>query len=845
VAEQFPDRETWCFQRSHRILVWVTPTAALFSFVVSALALFGTQFGIQALYVIPPGFPPIVPITAVGFMLVAVSLFFMNKAQSPRHLLVGRIFAWLVILLGSGAALDYALYLQFGLERFFLIRNDLAAVASPASLLVPMAAVNFILIGVSLLKLDVGPRAGRMTVSQMLALLAVLGPFVSLLGYVFGLRNMLGLGPYALLGIMSLPSALLWLVLIVGVVCSRLDVGVMKTLTQATAASYSLRRLLVPILLVPPLLVGMMEFGLNRMLYVPEFGSAVLAVTSMLFFTFVIWKTVSGMELIEEREVAARAARMRSDSQLNQIFELAPFGLVQADVSTLLFSRVNEAFCAMTGYSQDELLQMSFAQLTFEGDFLVQWPEYQKIISNGGGQFRTEKRYIRKDGEVIWVMVSGVAYRDPVDQKLSATAVVQDINQKKQEEQSLLDARAAADSANQMKTTFLANMSHELRTPLSAVTGFAELLLSEDLSKSEKTLYLSAIQRNGKALSRLIDDVLDLTKVEAGKFDVEKTPVSVSGIVLDVLLNMQARAREKGIEFKSSEVGNIPAEIVTDSIRLRQILLNVVGNAIKFTDKGTVEVVLRCSDLDLCKQHRYIEFWVKDSGRGLRPHEQDRIFKPFSQADVTTTRRYGGTGLGLALSQQLARALGGDVFLQSSEAGVGSVFVIQIPIGNVADFGGSSASAISVKQPALQAQRMDAHLLDGASILLAEDAPDVQLLVGTVLSRMGAKVTLASNGREAVNGALSQNVDLVLMDVQMPELDGYGATRTLRQLGFNRPIIALTANALKEDFERSLAAGCNGHLTKPISIEALGAVLLKHVSQAVPPPRQSDGISLQ
>jgi CheY-like chemotaxis protein len=387
-------------------------------------------------------------------------------------------------------------------------------------------------------------------------------------------------------------------------------------------------------------------------------------------------------------------------------------------------------------------------------------------------------------------------------------------------------------------------MSHELRTPLSAVTGFAELLLSEDLSKSEKTLYLSAIQRNGKALSRLIDDVLDLTKVEAGKFDVEKTPVSVSGIVLDVLLNMQARAREKGIEFKSSEVGNIPAEIVTDSIRLRQILLNVVGNAIKFTDKGTVEVVLRCSDLDLCKQHRYIEFWVKDSGRGLRPHEQDRIFKPFSQADVTTTRRYGGTGLGLALSQQLARALGGDVFLQSSEAGVGSVFVIQIPIGNVAEFSGTSASAISVEQPALQAQRMDAHLLKGASILLAEDAPDVQLLVGTVLSRMGAKVTLASNGREAVNGALSQNVDLVLMDVQMPELDGYGATQTLRQLGFNRPIIALTANALKEDFERSLAAGCNGHLTKPVSIEALSAVLLQHVSQAVA-PRQSDSISLQ
>jgi CheY-like chemotaxis protein len=215
--------------------------------------------------------------------------------------------------------------------------------------------------------------------------------------------------------------------------------------------------------------------------------------------------------------------------------------------------------------------------------------------------------------------------------------------------------------------------------------------------------------------------------------------------------------------------------------------------------------------------------------------------------------------LGLALSQQLARALGGDVTLHSSAVGVGSVFVIRIPIGNVGNVGNlgnvgnvgnvgslvdlgslgnlaesasNMGSPIDIQQPALHPQRMDAHLLDGKSILLAEDAPDVQLLVGTVLSRMGAKVTVASNGREAVNGALSQNVDLVLMDVQMPELDGYGATRTLRQLGFDRPIIALTANALKEDFERSLAAGCNGHLTKPISIDALGAILSQHANRS-------------
>lgn len=789
----------------------------------------GSQLGIKSFYEIPRGFPPIVPNAAVGFMIAAVSLFLLRRPRSRQVTRIAKGLAWAIIALGALTAVEYTNIIDFHLEKIFRLPPGLTSGAVEPGRMIPMAAVNFIIVGLALLKLDDARSGSLMNWSQRLSLFALLAPLVSLLSYLFGQRLATPFGPFLFFGIIPLPSAFVWLSLATGVLCSRPDVGIMRTLTQQTLASYSLRRFLIPILLMPPILIGLMQFGVNTWLFDPGFGSAVLAAGAIMFLTVVIWNTVSGVQMLEERANAATEAHIRSDMNLKLFFEVAPFGIVQVDSETLIFTRVNETFCAMTGYSQTELLGMTFKKLTHPDDFAQQWPDYQKLIDSGGGQFRSEKRYVRKDGTILWVIVAGVIFKDPVTETLRALAIVQDISDRKQEEQILLDARAAAEYANQMKSTFLANMSHELRTPLSAVTGFAEVLASGKLAASERNSYVNAILRNGRSLSRLIDDILDLSKVEAGKLDIERTKVSLTGVVTEVLDLLRPMANQKGIEIKSDLIGNVPAEIVTDPVRLRQILLNVIGNAVKFTAHGSVQVSVKRGEGSESSDLQRIEFWVEDTGKGLTATEQQRIFQPFSQADPTTTRKYGGTGLGLALSRQLARALGGDVQIASTQPGCGSVFLISIAAGAVQGAPPLQNLPSDVWELSRKRPTISRDLLHGKSILLAEDAVDVQLLIRTVLSKMGAKVTVANDGNQAIDRALEGNVDLVLMDLQMPELDGYGATRILREQGFRQPIIALTANAMKEDYDRSLAAGCDAHLAKPINIEVLGAVISKHL----------------
>ncbi len=407
--------------------------------------------------------------------------------------------------------------------------------------------------------------------------------------------------------------------------------------------------------------------------------------------------------------------------------------------------------------------------------------------------------------------------------RLSTAVVEQRTKELQQREGELKQAKEAAEAASDAKSTFLANMSHEIRTPLGAVLGFSELLATSELSQKEKTECVDAIKRNSHLLSSIINDILDLSKVEAGKLNVEMVAVPFGEIITDVKTLLNLEATGKGIQLTLASEDIIPIFIKTDPIRLRQILINVIGNAIKFTERGSVDVRVKLVPNSRAGRN-LLTFVVKDTGSGISTDQAQKLFSPFSQADSSTTRRFGGTGLGLVLSKKLALALGGDVVLAESELGRGSTFIVSIDPGtpDTVLFNNFDKDNLI---PRTKIEKPIGHL--NLSVLLVEDSPDNQVLITRHLRGAGAKVETASNGREGYEKATEGNFDLVLMDLQMPEMDGYEATRKLRGQGYQKPIIALTAYAMKDDRIKCLANGFNDHISKPIDRHSL----LKAISE--------------
>ncbi len=390
-----------------------------------------------------------------------------------------------------------------------------------------------------------------------------------------------------------------------------------------------------------------------------------------------------------------------------------------------------------------------------------------------------------------------------------------------QRTQTLRAALEAATAAAQSRMQFLANMSHEIRTPLNAILGFTELLRGNGVPEDVRADYLEIIHRNGDHLLSLINGVLDLSKIEAGQLLIDCRPVELPALLSEIASFMRSTAREKGLVLTLCYDGPCPQRILADPTRLRQILLNLVGNAIKFTPHGEVRIKTKLvADPDGTSR---IRIGVADCGIGMTAAQLARLFQPFVQADNSTSRRFGGTGLGLSISRRLALLMGGDITV-TSEVGAGSCFTLDLPTG--APDGTTLLHAVTeplLEQPAPQPARR--RTLAGR-VLLAEDGAHNQRLLSTILRQAGAEVTLAGNGDEAVTAVLSardagEPFDLVLMDMQMPVKDGYAATRELRAAGWLGPIVALTAHAMEGDRERCLAEGCDGHETKPVRAERL------------------------
>ena len=380
-----------------------------------------------------------------------------------------------------------------------------------------------------------------------------------------------------------------------------------------------------------------------------------------------------------------------------------------------------------------------------------------------------------------------------------------------------LSQRNLRDATN-AKSQFLANMSHEIRTPLGAILGFSEVMRDPDLKAAEREKYLNIVDRNGRVLSRLIDDILDLSKVEAKQLSVEMVAFDVRETAREVLQTFSKIAAEKSVRLELSIEDHVPDRIETDPFRVRQILTNIVGNAVKFTHHGQVELTVSFTETT-SDAHSILQFKVRDTGIGIAPEHAKLLFKPFGQAETSTPRNYGGTGLGLYLTRELCELLGGSLDLETSQPGVGTTFVAFV-----------RASCVKTATAAPKLARVDSLSsfdLSKKRLLLVDDSEDNQALMSIFLKKSGAEIVIAENGAQGVELALTSGFDAILMDIEMPVMNGVEATKALRARGFTKPIIALTAHAMTEFQKTAKEAGFTDHLPKPITKDRLLSLLAK------------------
>ncbi len=528
-------------------------------------------------------------------------------------------------------------------------------------------------------------------------------------------------------------------------------------------------------------------------------------------------------QIVAQKKLKAAAEAVRTErNKLHAMIHSSPIGIALTNGPNFTFELVNENFVKLVGfrnYIGRNLLDV-YSELR-DSDLIK---ILQRVYETGEDYSAIDERIvIKNDSQQMVERFYDFTYTRLLNEESSDFGILiqcSDVSERVLARNELEQSKLAAEIANQSKSQFLANMSHEIRSPLGAVMGFADLLRNPEIKPAELINYANVIDRNSKHLLRIVDDILDLSKVEAGMLIVEEIEFSLLELLSDFSSMMGFKAREKGIQFHLLFNTKIPNPIISDPTRLRQILMNMVSNAIKFTAKGLIE-------LSLSFENTAFVMRVSDTGIGLTEVQQAKLFTPFQQADSSTTRQYGGTGLGLVLTRRLCNAMGGNFILEKSIPGVGTSFVASIKIN-------LPVKAVMMDQhfkfePASSTKtESNEQPLAGARILLIEDSPDNQVLIELILNKSGAQVGVANDGIEGVQLALTKAFDVVLCDMQMPRMDGYETVRKLRSSGYQIPIVALTAHAMKEEYTKAMSSGFSDYLTKPIQKAELITTLTKY-----------------
>jgi len=504
---------------------------------------------------------------------------------------------------------------------------------------------------------------------------------------------------------------------------------------------------------------------------------------------------------ITKRKLAEQALTIREEKYRNILANMN-LGLLEVDNNEII-QFANQSFCDMSGYALSEMVGQKAASL-FTLTESIDLLEHKNELRKKGVSDAYELIVTNKKGERKWWLISGAPRYKDSGELVGSIGIHLDITDRKKLELELNEAKIVAEHSVQIKEAFIASMSHEIRTPMNAIMGMGKQLEKTVLSEQQR-FFLQTINQAADNLLVIINDILDISKIEAGKLELEQQAFRPREILLHAARVMQLRIEEKGLELKIDIDEDIAQVLVGDSHRINQILLNLISNAVKFTERGSVTI-----SANLQKQipnAQVIEFRIRDTGMGIAPSFIDRIFDKFSQEDLNTARKYGGTGLGMAITKELVELMQGDISIKSKK-NIGTEILISIPltIGEAEDLPKSFENFSNIKS------------LEGLRILLADDNEMNRLVAVTVLESYKVLVIEVKNGAEALRVLKKERFDLVLMDMQMPIMDGLEATKIIRNnLKLHIPIIALTANAIKGEAERCLEAGMNGFISKPFT----------------------------
>ncbi len=525
-------------------------------------------------------------------------------------------------------------------------------------------------------------------------------------------------------------------------------------------------------------------------------------------------------------ELALLSAKSATEAIQQTTLDAATVGIIYLAMTDPAQPRVvaaNRQMASILGLGPDQLVGMSLARLYSDiGSFQAAAAELRRVLSCDD-VLRGEQLLRRHDGNLFWCAFSAKAI-DPADPTRGIVCLLEDISEKKRAEEELNAARRDAESANRAKSEFLANMSHEIRTPFTGVLGMLELLLQSRL-QPEQRRHAELAHRSTRSLLAIVDDILDLSRIESGKLELRPAPMELRPLLEGIVQFHGVQAAKKNLLVALQLDPSLPDFVMVDGLRLRQVLDNLMGNALKFTPGGHVNlgVEVIVAEPDHCR----LRFTVADTGIGIPPAQLGRIFEKFTQADGSTGRVFGGSGLGLAICQQLVDRMGGEIGVTSVE-GQGSRFAVELDLQVVPPPG--------YRDPLLSGAA-PVRLPDGVRILVADDSDTNREVLAGLLEGLGAAVIIAENGNEAVRRAAAEKPDAILMDVQMPGLDGYEATRLIRAAeaaGERVPIIALTAHAMAGDREKCLAAGMDDYLAKPVAHEVLAACIALQLAYRSP-----------